>query len=444
MKKKHHYIPQFYLRNFLNNQDKIFVFDKITKKISIQSEKGTFWEKFLYRVDFEKHEKITDQKIIEQRKKSWGLSDVDISNEKIHPDMIEDDLLGLSENLNKPIIDKIIRNEKIDSKEKRELSSFISLMYVRNPVFLERIDNAEKRMYEGDLSYVITNEYIIDEFIKKELLTVPKEKLLNCYKNKNYRVKIPQEKKIFGMLSCAHILDGILYPQTFILLKCSKETSFLTSDNPVFIYKEVNDILRDEMFGSGNTIIFGNEPYVFPISKEYVLVVISTIYNGKIIVFNIDKKTTRKWNDVIFEYANNYIISKDEDLLKYISKNKDLDIKHYFEDISFGLDRKFCIDFREIITKGYLSEIEMKNNLSVYVYSRNEHYPIHFHIKSKKRNYKEQRFSINPVENITKKEDINTKYDSSIINYFNNHPEHIFLIEKEFNRLNPNLIKSKN
>ena len=42
--KRHHYIPQFLIRNFVNEQDKIFVYDKIQKKIYETSSLNVFLE----------------------------------------------------------------------------------------------------------------------------------------------------------------------------------------------------------------------------------------------------------------------------------------------------------------------------------------------------------------------------------------------------------------
>lgn len=46
---KHHYIPQFILRNFCFTDHRLFYYDKQSGKISIKETKDVFWERNLYR-----------------------------------------------------------------------------------------------------------------------------------------------------------------------------------------------------------------------------------------------------------------------------------------------------------------------------------------------------------------------------------------------------------
>lgn len=45
LSKKHHYIPQFYLRGFTNNKGSYYLFDKKTRKISCATPSNSFYEK---------------------------------------------------------------------------------------------------------------------------------------------------------------------------------------------------------------------------------------------------------------------------------------------------------------------------------------------------------------------------------------------------------------
>ncbi len=95
-KRKHHYLPQFYIGSFANKQGEVFVFEHKTGNINKQSKNGTFHLPYFYTMDLSKHKKRDPEEVLKIRK-SLGLENVDTSKVKEYPDMVED-LLGDSEN----------------------------------------------------------------------------------------------------------------------------------------------------------------------------------------------------------------------------------------------------------------------------------------------------------------------------------------------------------
>ena len=87
VKKKHHYIPQFYIKGFNDKKDNVFVLDKSTKKINKQSKNGTFHKYKFYTVDFNKHKQRSYESAKEIRKQ-LGLEKADTTNVIEYPDMI--------------------------------------------------------------------------------------------------------------------------------------------------------------------------------------------------------------------------------------------------------------------------------------------------------------------------------------------------------------------
>lgn len=53
MTKKQHYIPQFYLNNFMNDSGKLWVYDRLKEKIYACSPKDTACENYLYETRWE-------------------------------------------------------------------------------------------------------------------------------------------------------------------------------------------------------------------------------------------------------------------------------------------------------------------------------------------------------------------------------------------------------
>ena len=95
--RKHHYLPQFYVGSFTNDQGEVFVLDQTTEKIHKQGKNGTFHIPYFYTMDLSKHEK-RDPEEAERIKKSLGIEKADTSKVKDHPDMVEN-LLGESESI---------------------------------------------------------------------------------------------------------------------------------------------------------------------------------------------------------------------------------------------------------------------------------------------------------------------------------------------------------
>ncbi len=104
------------------------------------------------------------------------------------------------------------------------------------------------------------------------------------------------------------------------------------------------------------------------------------------------------------------------------------------EKVSQILDRFLMVENREMMTKG-LIQSNIQKGLQIYVRS-NDHNPAHFHIESTQRHY-HQKFTIKGIENISAT--VDTRFDSYIKKFFNQYPNYIDIVTKEFYRLNPHL-----
>ena len=115
-KKRHHYLPQSYLKNFTNENDRIFVYDSKENSINEQSKYGTFWEKKHYTMDTDKYEKRSPEDYLRILKQQ-GLEGVDTSEVEEYPDMVED-LLGEIESNTALITEKLMNSQEITSEER--------------------------------------------------------------------------------------------------------------------------------------------------------------------------------------------------------------------------------------------------------------------------------------------------------------------------------------
>lgn len=322
-KKKHHYIPQSYIKGFLNDNEEVFVLDKVKDKIDSQGKNGTFHIKYFYRVDFSKYKKCSRKKA-ENKKKALSLiiegygdsiiEDLNLEN----PDLIED-ILADSENLACLIIEKIKNNKEITFQEIAELSMFMSLIYTRTPLYREKIVDFEKKYTKIQINKNLSSkdkirkiyQEIYGEDIEEQLL----EQILDAVINDEIYIEPSREQIIYKMAIDALLIDQMLWRKEWSVLE-SRGSNFITSDTPFFLFHP--DKVRDIGFETPRIQI------IFPLNNKNILVMSDSRtfeMNRRI----LDKIETRKMNHLIALNSGNYLIGSDriliENMRDYIVKN---------------------------------------------------------------------------------------------------------------------------
>lgn len=319
-KRKHHYLPRFYVGGFTNEQGEVFVLEHETGKINKQSKNGTFHLPYFYSVDFSKYPK-RDPESAARIKKILGLPDIDTSNVKDHPDMIED-LLGDSENLAAQIIPKLVSGEHITDIERVELSTFMALMYTRTPAFREFTTRLEKGMMEDSMKKLFSSKEKIKK-VSDEMLKDGYEKEINVddiydlYKDKRYKIEIPKELNVEHMLMLVPVIDQILYNKTWFIIKAPKDTSFITSDLPVFMHHPGMSRGLNPGFSTPRVKVF------FPLSQKCLLLMQDTPRGRATASLRVSKIEVRKLNELIFSNSGKYAIARAEALLAKLIKRFD-------------------------------------------------------------------------------------------------------------------------
>lgn len=233
MKKRHHYIPEFYLRGFADEQKRFYLYLKKEDRIVPSSPKDAFCEKHRNTIRLLK-ENEREEKILE-------------------------DLYGKFETKYAPLFQKAKeskydpRNDVLDIKEKLGLAYFLSTLYWRLPI---NDSEAEKIIKNGDmknvgLSLVSKNGSAGFEWLE-EVIT-----------------KIPEAEKIFriGLTHTLFSNPKNLENTSFWRFSYWNSGFFLTSDNP-FIYRK-NPTRKNIM----------NEDFLFPISSKRMLIAGKNIKN---------------------------------------------------------------------------------------------------------------------------------------------------------------------
>lgn len=96
--KRHHYIPQFFLKYFSSDGENLWLFDRLKKDYRYQDTRKIAFENKLYTYTVKGKEENLEG------------------------------MLSIMEGLAKPIIDKIVERHKITIQEKADLSMFLAML----------------------------------------------------------------------------------------------------------------------------------------------------------------------------------------------------------------------------------------------------------------------------------------------------------------------------
>ncbi len=129
MTKKQHYVPQFYLRSFTSDDNKLWVYDRVKEKYYFQTPKEVCYENYLYETPWEDENPKLGRFVMQNQIENYFA-----------------DKEGEYSLLLKRIID-ICRNPQnknaliCNHEEKEMLASFVANIFVRNPWSLKQIES---------------------------------------------------------------------------------------------------------------------------------------------------------------------------------------------------------------------------------------------------------------------------------------------------------------
>ncbi len=226
IKKKHHYIPKFYLKGFANSESNcLWVYEKGNLEIRQSSPINEGYQKFY-------HAFLTED----------GNRDTNtIENylEKIEANTAE-------------LLDSIHRRERVTDQIKKELALFISFMLTRVPLFRSEIEKmADKHINHVGLDDAITNFKQSIEAFENELgieLNISENDFINLPSNRGSVLSLAH------MFSIAHNYFPKLLNLKWRFLFSTPNYKYVTSDNPIYCYSpsasgalEHDDFFNDDL-----------------------------------------------------------------------------------------------------------------------------------------------------------------------------------------------------
>jgi len=260
--KKHHYIPQYYLKGFSTSGDssKVWAFDRRSKKAFCASTLNIGHENYFY-------------------------ASKDIHGE-IDTDSVETFLANSVEGPANPIIDKVRNIQPINKQEKSVLAKYMAYMLSRVPRYRERIK--EK----------------IPQFLEElKARTEIEIKKSNISQDSQNRILQTIERELSAALP--NLPDGLKHPilhedifeilndMNWLLLSRENSPYFLTCDNP-FLFTERRGLLDSEA------------EIIFPISKSVALLATRN-HNKDIDYMPVEESFVQQVNKYVALNATRYV-----------------------------------------------------------------------------------------------------------------------------------------
>jgi hypothetical protein len=217
IRKRHHYIPEFYLKGFTAPSSSLL---------------------WMYQ------KKINDIKTISPHNAAVISFYYSFKNDKgdMDHDTIEN-LMAEIEGEAAPIFKKIINKQILNESERRTFALFLSFIIVRVPNFRNNIEKSGAEKIKIMMKDIASNEdrfhLMFNDYLDRtgEIINIPFDELRNfALDESRYKISI---KPIFSLalgLDIAMKLSNIIYNMKWDFLLGTNEHDFLTSDNPLVIH----------------------------------------------------------------------------------------------------------------------------------------------------------------------------------------------------------------
>lgn len=243
-KKRHHYIPRFYLDGFVDsyNDPYIWVYEKRNPNIIKATAENIAVRKHYY-------------------------SFVTASG---YENSFEDIFANIESEV-APIFQKIICHENLDNEERSSFAYFLALIMIRVPKYRENIEKVTGEIIKREsmlrASHPESFKSMIKKFEKDKGIKIgmPIEELQNLILSGEFDIVVNTQLSL-RMLALTKHFASIFHAMNWAFLEAS-DYKFVTSDNPLFY----SDPTHDPTLVCGVGLLSKHIEVTFPISKDLIL-----------------------------------------------------------------------------------------------------------------------------------------------------------------------------
>ncbi len=297
--KNNHYVPQFYLRGFSLDSERIFRLDKrenIIKHLPITS------------VGFEKN-------LYTYKEKNGTIA-------SLEPVFLQAEGLAAS------CIRKLKAKENINDQERSDLSFFLSLQMVRTPSFQNNMESAQKELVEktARMTMRMSRPEHVQRFFQKKGKQMSLKEAENVLdfgsdeKRSSINITYPKEYGIRQMLQLSMDFTPIFQICDWELRHSITPYGFLTSDNPFML---IPGEKPDPFFSIG--LLTPKVKKVIPLTSNMCLIAHEPQKNPVIVHNEADKSYFENINKLTIKNAERYVFSPSSGKIeKMIKADKNL------------------------------------------------------------------------------------------------------------------------
>jgi uncharacterized protein with von Willebrand factor type A (vWA) domain len=216
--KRQHFVPQFYLRKFVNAEGEVEVLDVLSKRIlQPRSPKAVCYEKFYYGVT------------------TGEVDEVSQTIEEMFQEM-EDKIASRID----AIIDKFVSFSQIQEDEKWLVASLMSMIWIRGSEMRGQINRLSEQMIKhvNRLKFSHSNvELKLDQMEREKGKTMSpetRERLKKMMREGDYSV-VSNNAPHFHMFENFEGFANLFHGQDWVVYVSKSAKKFTTSDNPVTV-----------------------------------------------------------------------------------------------------------------------------------------------------------------------------------------------------------------
>lgn len=293
--KRHHYIPQFFLKNFSTNNKDLWVFDRVKKEYRNQS--------------------ITQ---IASENKFYNY----ISKGK---EQNLEAIFSQIEGLAKPILDKIINKQEISMQEKADFSMFLGTLRVRIPDFKKWTEESGEKMHKKMHKITFSNRSYVENLAKKAGKKLTRKEIDDIMSfatdEKRYSLKFPPNYWIKIMLQMSLDVADLFIDSHWQIYYFDKKYALVTSDNPVVLVppKDYHPFYDYGLATPGTR-------KVITLTSNICLVTGELSKNPLIIRKESDNKDLYRWfNKITAANSDRFVYSPEKGKLEKIVKDTKID-----------------------------------------------------------------------------------------------------------------------
>lgn len=300
LSRRHHYLPQMYLRGFADEADLVWVFDRHTKTYLHQGIINTAVKRDFYTVlgpDGQKTDAV----------------------ETLMANMVEGPMKRIIEKLDK-------KNLTWEGEDRAILALFVALLRTRNLAFDKDQNDFTEQFHrwwaKAKHPSPETVEKSLREYEEKtgqDMADVSPQELFEMIRDDQYEFNNPRQNNIKMMMSLSLEIAKALFKLNWEILAAPKGMSFVTCDNPFTVVPP--PFFDDSLEGYG--IMTPGAFTVIPLSRRTAICFYGEGERNRGAV--VYKDFLRHINLVVAANSERFVIAKEEALLRSLVRKGKLD-----------------------------------------------------------------------------------------------------------------------